>query len=31
MSDSELMDYKNELEGKVARYDNLQLAKKVSL
>jgi len=31
MSDSELIDYKHELERRVAKYDNLQLAKKVSL
>lgn len=31
MSDSDLIGYKNELERRVARYNNLQLAKKVSL
>lgn len=31
MSDTELIEYKQELTRKVARYDNLQLAKKVSL
>ena len=31
MSDSKLISYKNELERRVARYNNLQLAKKVSL
>ena len=31
MTDSELLEYKQELTRRVAKYDNLQLAKKVSL